>query len=214
MLKTNNKASKVAEFLLKIKAIKLQPNDPFKWASGWNSPVYCDNRKTLSYPEIRSFIKDCFCEEISAKYGTPDLIAGVATGGIAIGALVAEKMNLPFCYVRAKAKAHGLNNSIEGEIIKGQNVVVIEDLISSGNSSLSAVKDLRAAGLNVVGMAAIFSYGFQIAKENFENANCKLFTLSDYSSLLSEAVKTNFISKDMISSLEEWRSTPSTWNKQ
>ena len=129
-----------------------------------------------------------------------------------VEALVAEKMNLPFCYVRAKAKAHGLNNSIEGEIIKGQNVVVIEDLISSGNSSLSAVKDLRAAGLNVVGMAAIFSYGFQIAKENFENANCKLFTLSDYSSLLSEAVKTNFISKDMISSLEEWRSSPSTWN--
>ena len=213
MLKTKNSSSKVAEFLLKIKAIKLQPEDPFKWASGWNSPIYCDNRKTLSHPEIRTYIKDCFCKEISSNYGTPDLIAGVATGGIALGALIAEQMNLPFCYVRSQAKAHGLNNTIEGEIQKGQNVVVIEDLISSGKSSLNAVRDLRDAGLNVIGMGATFSYGFQIADDNFKAADCKLFTLTNYTKLLTEAVNTNYISDQMISSLEKWRNSPSTWKK-
>ena len=213
MLKTDNNASKVAEFLLKIKAIKLQPENPFQWASGWNSPIYCDNRKTLSYPEIRTFIKECFCKEIISNYGTPDIIAGVATGGIAIGALVAQQMNLPFCYVRSQAKAHGLNNTIEGEIKEGQNVVVIEDLISSGKSSLNAVRDLRHAGLNVTGMGAIFSYGFQIASDNFKAANCKLFTLTNYSTLVSQALNTNYITDEVVSSLENWRDSPATWKK-
>ncbi|MDG2369090.1 MAG: orotate phosphoribosyltransferase [Flavobacteriales bacterium] len=213
MLKTENSASKVAEFLLKIKAIKLQPENPFQWASGWNSPIYCDNRKTLSYPEIRNYIRDCFSKEINENYSKPDIIAGVATGGIALGALVAQELELPFCYVRAQAKSHGLNNSIEGTVEAGQNVVVIEDLISSGKSSLNAVADLREAGLNVVGMGAIFSYGFSIAEDNFENANCELFTLTNYSTLLERALESNYISTDAIESLEEWRSSPSTWKK-
>jgi orotate phosphoribosyltransferase len=213
MLETENSASKVAEFLLKIKAIKLQPENPFQWASGWNSPIYCDNRKTLSYPEIRTYIKDCFSKEIKHRYNNPDIIAGVATGGIALGALVAQELEIPFCYVRAQAKSHGLNNSIEGDVKAGQNVVVIEDLISSGKSSLNAVRDLREAGLNVIGMGAIFSYGFSIAEDNFKVANCELFTLTNYAELIKEALDTNYISADAIASLEEWRSSPSTWKK-
>ena len=213
MLDTENSASKVAEFLLKIKAIKLQPENPFQWASGWNSPIYCDNRKTLSYPEIRTYIKDCFSKEIKHRYNKPDIIAGVATGGIALGALVAQELEIPFCYVRAQAKSHGLNNSIEGDVKTGQNVVVIEDLISSGKSSLNAVRDLREAGLNVIGMGAIFSYGFSIAEDNFKASNCELFTLTNYAELIKEALDTNYISADAIASLEEWRSSPSTWKK-
>ncbi|MDB4710556.1 orotate phosphoribosyltransferase [Flavobacteriales bacterium] len=213
MLNSVNSEAKIAEFLLKIKAIKLQPENPFQWASGWNSPIYCDNRKTLSYPEIRTYIRDCFSNEITKNYSKPDIIAGVATGGIALGALVAQELELPFCYVRAQAKSHGLNNSIEGAIEAGQNVVVIEDLISSGKSSLNAVADLRKAGLNVVGMGAIFSYGFNIADDNFKNANCELFTLTNYSTLLDIALASNYISSDAITPLEEWRSSPSTWKK-
>ena len=213
MLKSENSEAKIAEFLLKIKAIKLQPENPFQWASGWNSPIYCDNRKTLSYPEIRTYIRDCFSNEITKNYSKPDIIAGVATGGIALGALVAQELELPFCYVRAQAKSHGLNNSIEGAIETGQNVVVIEDLISSGKSSLNAVADLREAGLNVIGMGAIFSYGFNIAEDNFKNANCELFTLTNYSTLLEIALASNYISSTAITPLEEWRSSPSTWKK-
>ena len=213
MLKSENSEAKIAEFLLKIKAIKLQPENPFQWASGWNSPIYCDNRKTLSYPEIRTYIRDCFSNEITKNYSKPDIIAGVATGGIALGALVAQELELPFCYVRAQAKSHGLNNSIEGAIETGQNVVVIEDLISSGKSSLNAVADLREAGLNVIGMGAIFSYGFNIAEDNFKNANCELFTLTNYSTLLDIALASNYISSTAIIPLEEWRSSPSTWKK-
>ena len=213
MLNSVNSEAKIAEFLLKIKAIKLQPENPFQWASGWNSPIYCDNRKTLSYPEIRTYIRDCFSNEITKNYSKPDIIAGVATGGIALGALVAQELELPFCYVRAQAKSHGLNNSIEGAIEAGQNVVVIEDLISSGKSSLNAVADLREAGLNVIGMGAIFSYGFNIAEDNFKNANCELFTLTNYSTLLDIALASNYISSDAITPLEEWRSSPSTWKK-
>ena len=213
MLKTEISNSKVAEFLLKIKAIKLQPDQPFTWASGWNSPIYCDNRKTLSYPHIRDYIKDCFAQQILATYGKPDMIAGVATGGIALGALVAQELDLPFCYVRSQAKAHGLNNTIEGDYKPGQTVVVIEDLISSGKSSLNAVRDLKAANLKVIGMGAIFSYGFKIADENFKAAECQLFTLTNYPTLIKEALKTNYINNEAIASLEQWRNAPSTWKK-
>ena len=213
MLETENHSAKIAEFLLNIKAIKLQPNEPFKWASGWNSPIYCDNRKTLSYPEIRTYIKNCFTAQILEKYGTPDMIAGVATGGIALGALVAEEIGVPFCYVRSQSKSHGLTNKIEGEINSKQNVVVIEDLISSGKSSLDAVDALRAIGCNIIGMGAIFSYGFDIAQENFNEAKCELFTLTNYDTLIKIAVESNYISQGHLSSLAEWRKSPSTWKK-
>jgi orotate phosphoribosyltransferase len=213
MLKTENYSDKIAEYLLNIKAIKLQPEDPFKWASGWNSPIYCDNRKTLSHPEIRTYIKNCFSAQILEKYGTPDLIAGVATGGIALGALVAEELGIPFCYVRSQSKSHGLTNKIEGEVTSGQTVVVIEDLISSGKSSLDAVEALRGIGCNIIGMGAIFSYGFDIAKENFNQAKCNLFTLTNYDTLIKIAIESNYVSQENLSSLSEWRKSPSTWKK-
>jgi len=213
MLKTENYSDKIAEYLLNIKAIKLQPEDPFKWASGWNSPIYCDNRKTLSHPEIRTYIKNCFSAQILEKYGTPDLIAGVATGGIALGALVAEELSIPFCYVRSQSKSHGLTNKIEGEVTSGQTVVVIEDLISSGKSSLDAVEALRGIGCNIIGMGAIFSYGFDIAKENFNQAKCNLFTLTNYDTLIKIAIESNYVSQENLSSLSEWRKSPSTWKK-
>lgn len=203
---------KVAEFLLKIKAVKLQPDDPFTWASGWKSPIYCDNRKTLSYPEIRTYLRQRFVDVIEETYGKPDVIAGVATGGIAIGALVAQELGLPFIYVRSSSKAHGLNNQIEGDLRPGQSVVVIEDLVSSGKSSLVAVDALREAGATVKGMAAIFTYGFDLAKENFTKHDCKLTTLSDYSLLLRQAVESNYISEDKLETLGEWRNSPNTWN--
>lgn len=202
---------KVAEFLLKIKAVKLQPDDPFTWASGWKSPIYCDNRKTLSYPEIRTYLRQRFVDLILDTYGKPDVIAGVATGGIAIGALVAQELGLPFIYVRASSKSHGLNNQIEGDLREGQSVVVIEDLVSSGKSSLVAVEALRQAGATVKGMAAIFTYGFDVATENFKSYNCKLVTLSDYSLLLQEAVESEYITEDKMETLNEWRTSPNTW---
>jgi orotate phosphoribosyltransferase len=211
----NNKECglKVAEFLLQIKAIKLQPNDPFTWASGWNSPIYCDNRKILSYPKIRTYIRQQFVEMIVNVYGKPDVIAGVATGGIAIGALVAEEMGIPFVYVRSSTKGHGLQNKVEGVLDSSQNVVIVEDLVSSGKSSLDALEAIREIGCKVKGMAAIFTYGFEIAEDNFKESNCKLITLSDYTCLLKQATDSNYINENDILSLQEWRTSPSSWKQ-
>ena len=206
-------ALKIAEFLLQIKAIKLQPNKPFTWASGWHSPIYCDNRITLSYPTIRTYIRQEFVRAIVEKFGKPDVIAGVATGGIAQGALVAQEMGLPFVYIRSEAKKHGMTNMIEGVIEKGQSVVVIEDLISTGGSSLKAVEALREIGCDVKGMAAIFSYGFKTANANFKKAKCKLVTLSDYDTLIEQALKSNYVADQNLKSLKEWRENPAEWNK-
>ncbi len=209
----DDSALKIAEFLLQIKAIKLQPETPFTWASGWKSPIYCDNRKTLSYPSIRTFIRQQFVSLINEKYGMPDAIAGVATGGIAIGALVAQEMGLPFVYVRSEAKKHGLTNMIEGVIEKDQKVVVIEDLISTAGSSLKAVEALREHGCNVKGMVAIFTYGFDTATETLKNANCSTNTLCDYETLIKVAVKHNYITENDLESLKKWRESPSTWKQ-
>lgn len=213
-MKSNDESAlKIAEFLLQIKAIKLQPNKPFVWASGWNSPIYCDNRVTLSYPKIRTYIRQEFVNAIVDKFGKPDVIAGVATGGIAQGALVAQEMGLPFIYVRSEAKKHGLTNMVEGIVEKGQSVVVIEDLISTGGSSLNAVEALRDVGCVVKGMAAIFTYGFKTASDNFKKAKCKLVTLSDYDTLIKQALKSNYITEKNLKSLKEWRENPAEWNK-
>ncbi len=201
----------LAEKLLKISAIKLQPENPFVWASGWNSPIYTDNRKTLSYPDIRSFIKVELCRLIMENFETPDAIAGVATGAIAQGALVADTMGLPYVYVRSSPKDHGLENLIEGNLKPGQKVVVIEDLISTGGSSLKAVEAIRAAGCEVVGMAAIFTYGFPIAEKSFKEAGVTLHTLSNYNAMLEAALETNYIKKEDIETLKEWRKDPSIW---
>ena len=209
----DNTALKVAEFLLQIKAIKLQPENPFTWASGLKSPIYCDNRKILSYPQVRTFIRQAFSAKIEDTFGKPDIIAGVATGGIPHGALVAQELNLPFVYVRSEAKGHGLGNIIEGDYTEGQSVVVIEDLLSTGGSSLKAVKSLRDAGLNVKGLVAVFSYGFDVAKENFANADCKYRTLTDYEYLLDVAIDKNYISGDQLSTLREWKNDPKNWLK-
>ncbi len=206
-------AAKVAEFLLQIKAVKLQPQQPFTWASGWQSPIYCDNRKTLSYPKVRTYIRQQFVQIIRDNFSTPDVIAGVATGAIAQGVLVAEEMGLPFVYIRPEPKKHGLGNLIEGEIKKGQSVVVIEDLISTGGSSLKAVEALREAGCEVKGMAAIFTYGFENATESFRNAEVKLITLSDYPSLIRQALHDEFITEKDIETLEAWRKNPAQWGK-
>ncbi len=204
-------AIKIAEYLLQIKAIKLQPANPFTWASGWKSPIYCDNRKTLSFPEVRSFICDSFVSLIGSHYPDAELIAGVATGAIPHGALVADRMRLPFIYVRSGAKEHGLGNQIEGYFEKGQKVVVIEDLISTGGSSLNAVRALREAGCEVLGMAAIFTYEFKKAADAFEADKCKLYTLSNYSMLIETALKTGYITSAVVETLKKWRMDPSTW---
>lgn len=206
-------AKKVAEYLLQIKAIKLQPTNPFTWASGWNSPIYCDNRKTLSYPEVRDYIRDAFAKEIEAKYGDCDVIAGVATGAIAQGVLVAQALNKPFVYIRSSAKAHGLENKIEGYYEAGQKVVVIEDLVSTGGSSLQAVEALRSAGCEVLGMMAIFTYGFPVAEENFKKADCRLETLSNYNSMIELALETGYIQAEDVENLKEWRKAPQDWRK-
>ncbi|AXT20656.1 orotate phosphoribosyltransferase [Flavobacteriaceae bacterium AU392] len=205
-------AKKTAEVLLQINAIKLNPKDPFKWASGWNSPIYCDNRIILSFPPIRNFIREKMSEQVENLYGKPDVIAGVATGAIGIGMLVAEQLGLPFIYVRPEAKKHGRQNQIEGFLESGQNVVVIEDLISTGKSSLNAIKALKTAGANVKGMIAIFSYGFDIAKQNFEKENIALSTLSNYDNLLEQALDTNYINTTELETLSQWNSNPSEWN--
>ncbi len=206
-------ALKIAEFLLQIKAIKLEPNKPFTWASGWKSPIYCDNRVTLSYPKVRTYIRQEFVNLILETFGKPDVIAGVATGGIAQGALVAQELGLSFVYVRSEAKKHGMTNLIEGVVEKGQSVVVIEDLISTGGSSLKAVETLRAAGCDVKGMAAIFTYGFKTATDNFKKAKCKVITLSNYELLIKQALETEYITEKDLKSLKEWRENPSEWGK-
>lgn len=212
MIFNKDTAEKTAELLLQINAIKLNPKNPFSWASGWKSPIYCDNRLTLSFPAIRNYIREEFAKNIEKKFGKPDVIAGVATGAIGIGILVAEYMGLPFVYVRPEPKKHGRQNQIEGFIQKGQNVVVVEDLISTGNSSLMAVEALKDAEVHVKGMVAIFSYGFQVAEENFKNANLELYTLSNYENLLHLAVSKNYINEEELQTLQEWRLNPSEWN--
>ncbi len=212
MIFNKETAEKTAELLLQINAIKLNPKNPFTWASGWHSPIYCDNRLILSFPPIRNFIRDEFAKHIEQKYGKPDVIAGVATGAIGIGILVAESMGVPFVYVRPEPKKHGRQNQVEGFLQKGQNVVVVEDLISTGNSSLLAVEALKESGANVKGMVAIFTYGFDIAVDNFKNANVPLNTLADYNHLLDLAVAKNYITETELKTLQEWRVSPSTWN--
>jgi orotate phosphoribosyltransferase len=209
----NTLAKQIAEQLLQIKAIKLEPTNHFTWASGWFSPIYCDNRKTLSYPAVRTFIRDGFLQVIEKHAFNFDVIAGVATGAIAQGALVAQSLGKPYVYVRPKPKEHGLGNQIEGFIEKGQRVLVIEDLISTGGSSLGAVKALRDAGCEVVSMLAIFTYGFETASEKFEEANVDLTTLSNYQALLEIATETGYVSSGDLKLLEEWRKSPSTWKK-
>jgi orotate phosphoribosyltransferase len=202
----------LAKKLLQIKAIKLQPANPFTWASGWKSPIYCDNRKTLSYPNIRNFIKLELARTISEEYENATAVAGVATGAIAQGAMVAEELNLPFVYIRATPKDHGLENLIEGDLKPGSKVVVIEDLISTGGSSLKAVEAIRNAGCHVVGMIAIFTYGFPVAEEKFKEAKVKLKTLCNYDAILDEALKTDYIDESEIKTLQEWRKAPAVWN--
>jgi len=208
-----NSAKKIAEYLLQIKAIKLQPSNPFTWASGWKSPVYCDNRKTLSFPEVRSYLRDVFSETIRNLYPQAELVAGVATGAVPHAALVADKLQLPFIYVRSSAKDHGLGNQIEGYFESGQKVVVIEDLISTGGSSLGAVRALREAGCQVLGMVAIFSYEFQKAGDAFHAEGCRLNTLCNYNVLIETAVETGYIGNSEIETLKAWRTNPSEWGK-
>ena len=201
----------LAEKLLKISAIKLQPENPFVWASGWNSPIYTDNRRKLSYPEVRTFIKVELCRVIMENFGAVDAIAGVATGAIAQGALVAETLGLPYVYVRSAPKDHGLENLIEGNLKPGQKVVVIEDLISTGGSSLKAVEAIRNAGCEVIGMAAIFTYGFPVAARKFKSAQVELITLSNYNAMLETALETNYIKPEDLETLQEWRKDPASW---
>jgi len=206
-----NSATKTAEYLLQIKAIKLQPSNPFTWASGWKSPIYCDNRKTLSFPEVRSYIRDSFAALVIELYPDAEIIAGVATGAIAHAALAADKLGLPFIYVRSDAKGHGLGNQIEGYFEDRQKVVVIEDLVSTGGSSLNAVRALRNAGCEVLGMLAIFTYDFEKASEGFRAENCPLNTLCNYSVLVDTALKSGYIGNSEIKTLEKWRIDPSNW---
>ncbi|WP_373495687.1 orotate phosphoribosyltransferase [Aquiflexum sp.] len=204
-------ASEIANKLLEIEAIRLQPSKPFTWASGWKSPIYCDNRLSLSYPAVRTFIKLCLSQAVKEHFPTAESIAGVATAGIPQGALLADELNLPFIYVRSKPKDHGMKNMIEGKVIPGQKVVVVEDLVSTGGSSLKAVVDLKTAGFEVLGMVAIFTYGFEIAKQNFEEAGVKLICLSDYSAMLPQALANDYIDDNTLASLVEWRKDPASW---
>ena len=202
----------LASFLLQIKAIKLNPANPFTWASGLKSPIYCDNRVTLSYPQVRTFIREGFVKMCLDKFGKPDVIAGVATGGIPQGALVAQELGLPFVYVRSEKKSHGMNNQIEGIINSGQSVVIIEDLVSTGKSSLNAVEALREKGAVIKGMLAIFTYGMDVAAENFKNNKCELFTLTNYNALIQKAAEENYIREEYLASLLEWKSNPQAWS--
>jgi len=203
----------IASLLLQCKAIRFSPEKPYRWASGWFSPIYCDNRKTLAYPDIRNSIKYSFVDLIKEKFFSTEAIAGVATGAIAQGALVADMLDLPFMYIRSESKGHGLENLIEGEPKPGQKVLVIEDLISTGASSLKAVNALRQIGCDVLGMAAIFTYGFPGAVESFKQAGCILHTLSSYETMLQIALKTGYISEQNLKTLETWRRSPETWHR-
>jgi orotate phosphoribosyltransferase len=207
-------ALSIAEFLLQIKAVKLSPNKPFTWASGWKSPIYCDNRKTLSYPAVRTYIRQQFVHVINHEFGRPDMIAGVATGGIAHGALVAHDLGLPFIYVRSSAKEHGMKNMVEGDLTVGRSVVVVEDLVSTGKSSLNAVQALREAGCEVKGMVSIFNYGFDEARKAFEESRVKLVSLTDYPILLDQALHSSYITEKDVASLNEWRKDPANWNQK
>ena len=213
MILNKDTAKKTAELLLQINAIKLEPENPFTWASGWKSPIYCDNRIILSYPTIRTYVREQIGKQVESLYGKPDIIAGVATGAIGIGMLVAEYLGLPFIYVRPEAKSHGRQNQIEGVLEANQSVVVIEDLISTGKSSLNAVEALKAGGANIKGMVAIFTYGFEVAEENFKKANIDLHTLSDYHHLANLASETGYIREEKLETLMEWRENPSTWKQ-
>jgi orotate phosphoribosyltransferase len=212
-MNSQDRALKVAEFLLQIEAIKLSPENPFTWASGLRSPIYCDNRKTLSYPEVRAFIRDAFAATIRESFPAVEVIAGVATGGVAIGALVAEALDLPFVYVRSEAKKHGLGNQVEGVLREKQRVVVIEDLISTGSSSLKAVEALREANAQIEGMVAIFTYGFPKAGERFNEATCAVQTLSNYDFLLQQASASGYISSAQLATLSQWKSNPEAWSE-
>jgi orotate phosphoribosyltransferase len=205
-------AEETAAKLLEIGAVKLSPNKPFTWSSGWKSPIYCDNRLTLSYPAIRTFIKEQLAELIKQNYNGADAIAGVATAGIPQGALIAELLNLPFIYVRSKPKGHGMENMIEGKVTEGQKVVVVEDLISTGGSSLKAAEAIKESGMEVLGMVAIFTYGFKVAEDNFKAAETQLFCLSNYNILIDLALKNNYISEDKIESLKSWKEDPANWS--
>ncbi len=214
MILDKNSAKKTAELLLQINAIKLNPENPFTWASGWKSPIYCDNRVVLSYPHIRNYVREEMAKQVEQLYGKPDCIAGVATGAIGIGILVAEALGLPFVYIRPEAKSHGRQNQIEGHLEPGSSVVVIEDLISTGNSSLNAVKALKEVGADVKGMIAIFSYGFEAAKQNFEEADVVLHTMSDYDHLIDQALVTNYVKEETEQTLLEWRKAPQQWKQE
>ena len=211
-MKYDDSALTLAQHLLQIKAVKLSPKAPFTWASGLKSPIYCDNRVTLSYPVVRTYIRQQFVEKIMQNFGKPDVIAGVATGGIAQGALVAQELGVPFVYVRSEKKSHGMQNQIEGVIMPGQSVVVVEDLVSTGKSSLLAVDALREAGAIVKGMVAIFTYQMEIAKQNFEEKDCTLFTLSNYETLIHKAIEESYITEDDQHSLMEWRKDQQAWS--
>lgn len=211
MILDKETARKTAGILLQIKAIKLEPQSPFTWASGWKSPIYCDNRIVLSYPPMRNYVREQMAKQIEMTYAKPDIIAGVATGGIGIGVLVAEYLGLPFVYVRPEPKKHGRENQIEGKLEPGQSVVVIEDLVSTGKSSLNAVEALKKAGANIKGMFAVFSYGFDAARGNFEKAGIDLYTLCDYDNLISEAHNLNYVSQKDMDLLSTWRKFPDNW---
>lgn len=213
MVLNKDTAKKTAELLLQINAIKLTPENPFTWASGWKSPIYCDNRIILSYPTIRNYVRDEMAKQVENLYGKPDVIAGVATGAIGIGMLVAESLGLPFVYVRPEPKSHGRQNQIEGYLEANQNVVVIEDLISTGKSSLNAVDALKESGANVKGMIAIFTYGFSVALDNFKEKGVELHTLSDYDHLIKQASETNYIKEAQLNTLLAWKNNPAEWKK-
>jgi len=211
MIYNQDTAAQLADFLLQIKAIKLQPSKPFIWASGWKSPIYCDNRLTLSFPKVRTFIRQELAKAVIEKFGKPDVIAGVATGGIAHGALVAQELGLPFIYVRAAAKGHGMENLVEGKVEPGQTVVVVEDLISTGQSSLKAIKELTSAGCLVKGLVSIFDYGFDTAVREFKAEKCAFFSLSNYDTLILQALKNKYVAKEEIDQLKNWKSNPESW---
>jgi orotate phosphoribosyltransferase len=213
MVLNKDTAKKTAELLLQINAIKLKPENPFLWASGWKSPIYCDNRIILSYPAIRNYVREEMAKQVELLYGKPDIIAGVATGAIGIGMLVADYLGLPFVYIRPEAKSHGRQNKIEGVLEKNQTVVIIEDLISTGKSSLNAVEALKESGARVKGMLAIFTYGFDVATENFKENNIELHTLSDYNHLIQQASDTNYIREEQFKTLLEWKANPSAWQQ-
>ena len=210
-MENNPTAQQIAAYLLETGAVKLRPEQPFKWSSGWNSPIYCDNRITLSHPAIRNYIKKALAQAIKTNFPEVEVIAGVATAGIAQGALVADELNLPFIYVRPEPKSHGMGNQIEGQLKAGQKVVMLEDLISTGGSSLKAAKAVQAAGSEVIGMAAIFTYGFPKATENFETSGIKLVTLSNYNVLAEVAQQKGIIKPESFESLKSWREAPETW---